>query len=180
MIDTPESRNLNTIYSRLKEQYPNTTLARNETFHDYEELLNRLYKFFQTEVLYLCECGDPNATARVIMHYLKALPVMREFPFKTREILMKNFGREYVSDYPLLQFLAYTLNHYGLVCHGGNASINHASITDLGMDCLFVLEEWFRIYDDDPEVRDPTIYGSCPKERFPLENRTEEKIDADK
>lgn len=121
-----------------------------------ETLLDDLYTYYTYEVIGCCGCGDTDSTTKAIMNYLNSVfirhSVFLSSSFRQSkewaetikiadDILEENFGFRDVTDNPLLQYLAYSLDDKGLTEHG--TSIRGCWLTKSGKHCLYVYQLYF-------------------------------------
>ena len=127
-----------------------------------EELLEEAHDFITYEWIGLCGCGIPNATIRKIVEYLEItdqwsrdIAASKDLwndktPSENRRKRMKeSFGVDDECDNPLVQFLAYNMDHHGFTEHG--SSISGCWITDKGRLVLYVYKLHLQINDAEDE-----------------------------
>lgn len=152
-----EELTLKKIALKLKDEYPNSCMSHNIGYllNDMEDdnpcILEELVELFNYGILGLCGCGDTNSVIAEIVKYLQLLYDYAKAVDETNgetdipstirsNTLEKYFGVQYITDYPLLAYMAYDLDDRDLTDHG--SSINGVWITDLGIYCLFVYKEY--------------------------------------
>ena len=110
-------------------------------------LLEKIGDFFKYNILGLCGCGTPETTLMAIASYLKIIVLNHDDEkggfIEGRKVMKKKFKVEYVTDDPLLQYMAYDLDGRGVIEHGGN--INGAWISEVGEKCLYVFDLLLKI-----------------------------------
>lgn len=146
---------IQTIISYIIEKYPKSCLAVNlmKPRSGIKPTAEEVVKFFYTERLEWCTCGDPQVACDCIKNYLSALNIKtgdRQSDMDTRHAALKeHFGVEWVYDNPLLLCLAYTLDTAKFTEHG--TGIGGAWLTDEGKMFLYALEEAQNTWDDEYE-----------------------------
>lgn len=141
--------NLRKIADYIKENYPDSCIAYNDRDNHMSgcELVQEIADFFSYEIIGICGCGCPESTLICIRDYLQILN--DKFANKDVETekwiqicddsekrMIEKFKTRYVTDNPLLQFMAYMLDDKGLTEH--STSIDVCWATDLGKMCLYV------------------------------------------
>lgn len=160
------------IHNFIRDEYPDSCIAENEKINGFDpngipvyEIIKECSEFFLYEILGFCGCGCPEISIEAVCDYLDIIDLRhtesddklnRYANFdKARQLLQEKFHAKYVSDDPMLQFMAYTLDDADLTDHG--SSINGAWITDLGRMCKYVLRLRIASEDDeDSEKEDDT------------------------
>lgn len=146
-FDSETMKNLNDIRNHIKENYPDSCIAHNSPRTEGNELLEEISDFFKYEILGFCGCGCPESSERSVRDYLYAVNMRTDEKHikdrderwsKSRQFLEEKFKIKYVTDDPLLQFMAYILDNANLTGHG--SSINGAWIEDLGRTCLYIFD----------------------------------------
>lgn len=162
-----ERRELVRIHDFIRDKYPDNWIAENEKTNGFDpdnvpidELITECSEFFLYGILGSCGCGCPEISIEAVCDYLDIVDLRHtesDDKFnkyanfdKAKLLMQKKFHAKYVSDNPLLQFMAYTLDDAGLTDHG--SSIEGAWITDLGCMCKYVLR--LRIASEEAEDKE--------------------------
>ena len=148
-FDEQTESNLRKIAEYIKKNYPNSCIAYNDRDNHTSgcELVQEIADFFSYEIIKICGCGSPEDTIICIRDYLQILSdkfankdvemeKWHQICADSRKRMLEKFNAEYVTDNPLLQFMAYMLDDKGLTEHG--SSVDGSWITDLGKMCLYV------------------------------------------
>lgn len=152
--------NLKAIIKSIAEQFPESSFARDNVINDlrylsFDDVLKMAYEYFSFEVIGLCGCGAIDTTIEDIAKYLTIVDYWttnvdhENIIDKRKEMMHDGFNVEHITDYSLLQFMAYVLDHLNLTDHG--SSINGTWITDLGRVCLYVYKVYLKTIDDEEE-----------------------------
>lgn len=170
-MDEKTINELKKIREWINEKYPGGCC---ENTLDESRLLEDVSDFFQYELLSFCGCGCPEASIRAVRDYLAAVNHHTknntdEGWEEARQMLKDKFGVEYVTDDPLLQYMAYHLDDRGLTDHG--SSINGAWIEERGEKCLYVfdllLKEEYGENESDPEMELMHEFETRIKDKLP-------------
>lgn len=131
-------------------KYPDDSIAIIEKVDTEAELIRDVGEFFIYNILGFCGCGCKDTSIEAVYKYLRvcafrSATCQTDQYKKSPDKLQEAFGFKYVSDDPLLQFMAYTLDDKELTEHG--SGIGGAWITDLGEMCMYALGRYLG-YDE--------------------------------
>lgn len=149
-MKTEQLEKVKEIRNWIIEKYPDSCIAVNDKNNGPSPddaiddkgtncLLAEVRDFFLYEIMDFCGCGIPFTSMMDVRNYLTIVKINHEKSFdEGHKLTEKIFGVKCACDNSLLQFMAYTLDSYGLTEHG--TSINGAWLEDLGKKCLTILD----------------------------------------